>query len=532
LNNLPKTALFCLIFILSVILTGMQQTTSSSQPGQRKKILMQHADSTTFGEEHNPDVEILRGSVRFFHDNAYMYCDSAYWDEKENLLEAFSNVRIEQGDTLTIYSKYLLYEGNKNLAHMQKDVRMEHSANTLFTDNLVYDRNRDLGFFFDGGMLVDSINELTSVYGQYSTSTKIALFKEEVVLINPEFVLRSDSLLYNTDTKVATIVSPSVIESDSSIIYSSSGHYYTETDEAKLYDQSIIVTKDKSKTITADTLYYNRATGFGEAFGHMVLNDTVRKIILMGNYGYYDDQKKFAFATDSAQCIEYSRTDSLFLHADTLQMYTIDEERELKAFYGVRIYNVDIQGVCDSLQYNTLDSILFLYKNPILWNSGYQITGDLIKILFNDSIVERVDVIERAFAIEELEPTYFNQLRGRNLTAFFLDGELYQIDVEGNTESIYYPFDDEGLEFAGRNKTESPNTTIWIEERKPAKIKCWPNPKSLMLPIPDLNPETKFLQDFVDYNYLRPLKREDIFTKTAYKQEDIPVEKKVRQKPR
>jgi lipopolysaccharide export system protein LptA len=530
LNKLPKTALFCLLFILSALLSGMQQAPSSPPAGKKNTVVMEYADSTVFEKDNNPDIHVMRGNVRFRHDSAYLYCDSAYFYESDNSLEAFSNVRIEQGDTLSIYGKYLIYQGNLNLAKMRDDVRMENRNNTLFTDHLDYDRNRDLAYFFDGGMLVDTINELTSTYGQYSPTTQLALFKDQVTLTNPQFILHSDTLLYNTSDKVATIVGPTLIESDSATIHSSNGRYNTQTDEATLYDRSTVTSKDLTKTITADTLFYNRRTGFGEAFGNMLLNDTVKKIILTGNYGYFDDARQFAFATDSAQAIEYSQKDSLFLHADTLQMLTLDTERELKAFYGVRIFRTDLQAVCDSLQFNTRDSTLYLTKNPILWNTGYQLTGDTIHILFNDSTLERVHVLQRAFAIEEKDTTYFNQIKGKNLTAFFLNGEMHRIYVEGSTESIYYPLEDNGAEFLGRNKTESAYMTILIEERKPSEIRWWPTPTAEILPIPDLNPEQKFLKDFVNYNYLRPFNRLDIFTPTVFKTEDIPAPRRIRTK--
>jgi lipopolysaccharide export system protein LptA len=489
---------------------------------------MEYADSTEYEKDNNPDIHVSRGNVRFRHDSTYLYCDSAYFYEKENSLEAFSNVRIEQGDTLFIYGDYMIYEGNIRLAKMRENVRMENNDVTLFTDNFNYDRNINLGYFFDGGMMVDSLNELTSIYGQYSPDTKMATFNKEVVLTNPQFVMNSDTLEYNTVNRVATILGPTVIESDSGRIFSTRGWYNTLSDETTLYDRSVVVSKDSTKTMTADTLFYNRRTGFGEAFSHMVLNDTVKKLILTGNYGYYDDGNDFAFATDSAQFIEYSQKDSLFLHADTLQMQTVGEEREVKAFYGVRIYRVDLQGVCDSLQFNTKDSTLYLHKNPILWNTGYQITGDTIRILFNDSTVERVNVLNRSFAIEEKDTTYFNQIKGKNLTAFFIGGELTQIEVEGAAESIYYPIEDKGTELLGRNKTESTYMSIFVENRKPVKIVWWPTPNAEMLPIPDLNPETKFLKDFVNYNYLRPKDREDIFTKTTMKAEDIPIPRRTR----
>jgi lipopolysaccharide export system protein LptA len=496
-------------------------------------VYAEHADSTVFEKDNNPDVHILRGDVRFRHDSTFLYCDSAYLYRSSNSLEAFSNVRIEQGDTLFIYGDYLIYEGNVSLAKMRENVRMENDNQTLFTDNLNFDRIKNIGYFFEGGMLVDSINELTSIYGQYSPGTKIAIFKENVNFTNPQFLLKSDTLIYNTVNKVATIVGKTTIESDSGTIYSSLGWYDTITDESKLYERSTVVSKDNTKTMTADSLFYNRKTGYGEAFGNMEINDTVKKVILQGNYGYFDQASNFAFATDSAQMIEYSQIDTLFLHADTLQMQSIGQDREIKAFYGVRFYRTDLQGVCDSLQFNTVDSVLSLYQNPVLWNTGYQLTGDTIRVFFNDSTLEKVDVLNYAFAIEEKDTTYFNnttyfnQLKGKDLYAFFLSGELDRIEIHGNAESIYYPIEDDGT-FIGQNNTQSSYMTITVRNRKPARILWYQQSQGEMLPVPDLTPEKKYLKDFVNYNYIRPQNREDIFNKTIRKAEDIPAPRRQR----
>ena len=520
-NPFSKTYLFLLIFISSVFL-GMQQNPPS--PKGASRIYVEYADSTAFAERTNPDVIVLKGNVRFRHDSTFMFCDSAYLYNAENSLDAFGNVRVEQGDTLFIYGNYLKYEGNHHLAKMRENVRMINNDEvTLFTDHLDYDRAKNIGYYFDGGMIVDSINELSSVYGQYSPDTKIAFFKDEVKLVNPQFVLTSDTLKYNTETKIADILGYSEIVGDSGFIYSRRGWYNTLIEESMLFDRSIVVSKDETKTITADSMFYAKLEGYLKAYGDMVINDTTQKVIIMGEYGYYDEIADYAFATDRAQMIEYSQKDSLFLHADTLKMETKGEEREIKAYYGVRFFREDLQGVCDSMQFNTADSLLYMYKNPILWNTGYQINGDVIKILFNDSTLERMDVLNYAFATEQKDTTYFNQLKGRFLYAYFTGGELSRIDVKGATESIYYPIDEKDASFVGRNKTASDNMTIWIENRKPARIRWLPATTSEMLPIPDLNPENKFLKGFIDYNYLRPQNKEAIFSVVQMKEEDVPA---------
>ncbi len=130
-------------------------------------------------------AEILIGNVIFFHDGAFMYCDSAYLFQQTNSFEAFGNVRMEQGDTIFVYGDYLHYNGNTRLARLRDNIRMEDRTATLFTDSLDYDRVANLGYYFDGGMLVDDKNELTSYWGgQYNPDTKEALFSDSVKLIN------------------------------------------------------------------------------------------------------------------------------------------------------------------------------------------------------------------------------------------------------------------------------------------------------------------------------------------------------------
>ena len=115
----------------------------------------------------------------------------------------------------------------------------------------------------------------------------------------------------------------------------------------------------------------------------MSLQDTAQHVMLEGQYGFYNEKSEYAFATDSARFLEFSQGDTLFLHGDTLKMTTVDSlYREVKAYYGVRFYRTDMQGVCDSMQFNTRDSILYMYTDPIVWNEQYQIYGDTILIFY------------------------------------------------------------------------------------------------------------------------------------------------------
>ncbi|MDH6342566.1 lipopolysaccharide export system protein LptA [Parabacteroides sp. PFB2-12] len=483
---------------------------STSSAPKVTYIHIERADSLIGNQQYVADAKILYGDVVLRHDSAYMYCDSAYLYQERNTFEAFSNVRMEQGDTLFIYANYLLYDGNTQMAYLREQVRMENNQVTLFTDSLNYDRTADIGYYFDEGLIMDEENDLSSIYGQYSTVTKLAVFNDSVRLENLKFTLYSDTLHYSTDTKIATILGPSVIVTDSGTVHTSRGWYDTEKQTSLLLDRSEVTMGEK--ILIGDSIHYDRETGFGEVFGNMILRDTAQQIILTGQYGFYNELTEYAFATDEACFIEYGQGDSLYLHADTLKMVTIDDDfREINAYYGVRFYRSDMQGVCDSMLFNTRDSVLYMFDDPILWNEQYQIYGDSILVYFNDSTIDYAHIKQFAFAAQEVDTTYYNQLKGNDMKAFFEGKQVRLIDVEGNAESIFYPIEEDGGGMIGLNETKSGFLSIWIKDNQLEQLKIWPSPQGSTTPIPDLNPDQKFLKDFHWFDYIRPKDPDDIY---------------------
>ena len=259
--------IFASLSIIAVFCLFGQVKKTASKPIRPKKttiVRWEHADVLSFDQAVNPDVQVLRGNVVFRHDSAYMYCDSAYFYEKTNSLEAFNNVRMEQGDTLFVYGDHLYYDGNTQIAYLRNNVRMENGQVTLFTDSLNYERIPNIGYFFEGGMIVDSLNQLSSFYGQYSPETKDATFNDSVRLENPKFTLYSDTLLYNTNSKIATITGPSTIVSDSGTIQSAHGWYNTEKNTVLLLDRSRVDSKSKTRSLIGDSIYYDRIRAMGK----------------------------------------------------------------------------------------------------------------------------------------------------------------------------------------------------------------------------------------------------------------------------
>lgn len=514
------------MFLLGVLFVAFislkAQQPPSPQQNERAKII-ELRQARLLEKRSGSDAQILIDSVVLYHEGAYMYCDSAYWYQRNNTFEAFGNVRMEQGDTIFVYGDYLHYDGAAQLARLRDNIRMEDRQVTLFTDSLNYDRLENIGYYFDGGMLVDEKNELTSFWGQYDPESKDALFSDSVKLVNEEYTLYSDTLKYNTETKIADILGPSKIVSDSGYIETDKGWYNTLTDDARLLNRSEIYNNDGSKVLIGDSMLYNRTTGWGEVFGNMYLEDFNRKSILRGNYGTYNEKTEYGMATDSAFAIDYSQTDSLFLHGDTLKMITDSVFKEVKAYYNVRFYRNDVQGVCDSMSYIQRDSVLYMTGNPVIWNNNSQILGNRIDIHLNDSTVEKAHIKEYALAIQDRQKeAQYNQVSGREMTAYFIDNEVRHVLVEGNAESLYY-ITEEDSTVIGLNKTESAYLAMDILNDEIQKIKLWASTNAVTTPLSQLKPEESKLKGFMWLNYLRPKNRFDIFRRNEKEETDAQV---------
>ena len=478
------------------------------------RVYLVHADVLHFDQYKNPDATILNGKVHFTHVGARLYCDSAYFYEASNSFEAFGHVKMYQGDTLSLFSDYAYYDGNEQMARARYNVILKNRKTTLYTDSLDFDRLYDNAYFFEGGKMVDGNTTLTSDWGEYNTKTKMSVFNYDVKMKSPKFYLTTDTLYYDNARSLAHIVGPSDIISGNSHIYSEMGYYDTNKEQARLMDRSVL--DNQGKTMVGDSVYYDSKQGFSQAFRNVIFVDTVNKTKMTGNYGEYWENTGYALCTDSAVAIDFSQGDSLYMHADTFKVVTFNIEtdsvyRKMHAFHKVRAYRTDVQAVCDSLVYNSLDSCMTMYKDPIVWNLGQQLFGEEIKVYMKDSTIDRAHVLRQAFSAEQMNDSiHYNQVSSKEMKAFFRNGEIRETQAIDNVLVVYYPIDESDSTIIGLNYTETPLMKMFLENRKMQKI--WmQKPTGTLYPMTQVPPDKHFLPQFAWFDYVRPLDKDDIF---------------------
>ncbi|MEN8118015.1 MAG: OstA-like protein [Bacteroidota bacterium] len=455
------------------------------------------------------NAQRLIDSVLIRHKDILMWCDSAYTYTGTNRVDAFGHVHINQGDTLHLYARKVLYDGDRSFARAIKNVRLENKSTTLYTDTLDYDMDMNIGYYDDSGKIVDSTNTLISNTGQYFLDEDMVHFTDSVVGFSDNYTLTSDNIKYNTKTEVIYLGGPTTIRDSANTLYAEDGWYNTATGEADLTKKPEIF--NETQLIRAKQIYYNKANGDGNALGSVHIHDFENRTIVKGNTVVFNDVTDIASVTDSAVFISYNETDSLFLHADTLRTVpdTIEEEKIIKAFYGVRFFRNDVQGICDSLTYYTKDSVVQLNLNPVIWSNIHQMSANAIELIQNTNAPDEMHLTNNSFIISKQDSGQFDQIKGKNMIGYVVNQELDKIDVDGNGQTLYYAREEE--EIIGLNRAESSNILIKFREGRIYKISFLSSPEGELKPLPGLTEDEKTLSGFEWKINQRPLSKFEIF---------------------
>jgi lipopolysaccharide export system protein LptA len=594
-----------------------------SQEGQRKpaQINILHAESMEAPYPGmSPDGIRLLGNVLLRHEDVVMQCDSAHRFANTNMVFAYGNVHINQGDTLHLYGDRIIYYGNRRYAEVRQNVRLMDNETTLTTEYLDFNLRDEYGYYPSGGVVINGDNRLESIKGYYFTNQKLFYFQDSVRITNPDYIISSDTLRYNTVTEVVYFLGPTTIIGDQVNIYCENGWYNTKTDIAQFNENARVA--NNNQVLSADSIYFDNRNGLGEAFLNISVTDTIENIVIKGNYGWFMRDPEQVFVTDRALFIQFMENDTLYMHADTLRSWvqvthydtppsdspgiriepandttgtspgnndpgipgidTIsmpspgngpglagndpappataaapgdttvnrplaipatpanqppalvaveandtlpaltpptpaivprqpDTTRIMVAYYGVRLFSNDMQGKCDSLYYNMRDSIIYMFREPVLWSDESQLTAEFIELHTRNGEADHVFMRNSAFIVSQEEPDMYNQIKGNEIIGFFNDGELYRVNVSGNAETLYYPVDNQ--EIIGINKAASSRLIIFLKDNRPDRIRFLTRPEATLYPLDEVPAGDRLLPNFQWLDHIRPKSSEDVFNR-------------------
>ncbi len=493
--------------MISVVFVGLQSVFGQAP----KKIIIEYSDFADVNQTEIPDAFLLTGNVRISHDGVRLFCNKAYYFQKENYVKAFGDVRMIQGDTLFMNSKYAEYNGNVKQAYATGNVVMRSPEMTLATDTLNFDRTIQQAFYNSNGTITNKDNVLKSKSGRYYANEKKFQFLTAVTITNPKYVVKSNHLDYYNNSGHSYLFGPSTITSKENFIYTEKGFYDSKKNIGHFLRKSYI--KYQDRLIEGDSLFYNRNTEFASATNNVKITDTINKGIIKGHYAEIYKQKDSMFVTKRAVAINLVDKDSIYIHGKVLMITGKPDHRIIRAYNNARFFKTDMSGKCDSIHSSQITNITQLIGRPILWNFDNQMTGDVMHLIGNDTTqkLDSLKVLNNAFIIsKDTLGTGYNQVKGLNLYGKFKDSKLYEADVVKNTEVVYYMRNDDH-ELIGINKNVSSRINMTLDGNTIDTMTFFTNVDGDIYPEKDLPENARKLRGFIWREDERIWCQEDIF---------------------
>ncbi len=480
-----------------------------------KKILIE-SPIERINEEEFPGAVIFqtgesKKQVYIQHEGAEMWCDLAFFYKEENFVKAYRNVRLKQGDSVSMRGKYIEYNGDTKFAYAAGDVYLKKDTTTVTTDTMYFNRNTQQAYYRTGGVVTSPNSKITSRVGRYFIEKDKISFLSDVEVTNPEYVINSDQLDFYSKPEHAYLYGPTTITSKTSKVYCERGFYDTANDYGYFVKNSRI--DYDNRQVYGDSLYFDRTTNFASATNNIKVLDTLNSSLIKGHYAEVYRDKDSVLITQKAVAITVEENDSVYVHGDRLLLTGKPENRIIRAFRNVRLYKSNLSGKSDSLHTNQATGLTQMISRPILWNEQSQITGDSIHLI-NNIKTEKLDslkVFNNAFIAQKDSISGYNQIKGQKLYGFFNnENELEKVDIIKNAESIVYLREENG-ELIGIDKSKSASIEILFTDNTIDEVYKRKKPGG------DIFPESLFLdqpQTFEGFNWRgdeKLLSKDDVF---------------------
>lgn len=472
------------------------------------------SDVTRIDEEKYPGALVMNkttNQVYIQHEGIEMWCNVAFHYKDENFVRAIGDVRIKQGDSVSMRSRYAEYNGNTKFAFARGDVWLKKDTTTVTTDTMYFDRIKQQAYYRSGGTVTSPNSKITSRIGRYYIESDKISFINNVEVTNPNYVINSEQLDFYSKNEHAYLYGPTTIVSDSSLVYCERGFYDTKNDKGYFVKNSRI--DYDNRQVWGDSLYFDRVSNFASATNNIRVKDTLNNSLIKGHYAEVYRDKDSVFITQRAVAITVEQQDSVYIHGDKLIVTGKPDNRIVRGYYNVKLYKSDLSGKCDSIHVNQKTGLTQMIRRPVLWSDESQITGDSIHLV-NNTVTEKIDslkVFDNSFIIQKDSISGFNQVKGQKLYGYFNDtNELEKVDIENNAESIVYIREETG-KLQGIDKSKSASITITFVNKAIDETIKYKNPGGDIWPESQWVEKTQTLKDFEWRGEERLRSKEDIF---------------------
>jgi len=426
----------------------------------------------------------------------------------------------------TMRTDTMVFNTEEQLVYFVAPTVISQRKGKIYTENGFYDIENQFAEFDKNPQYEREGQRGKADKMRYNGATKEYVLEGNAVIEEPAKGQHAaaDVIRYNTDNGKSVLIGNAVFRDSTRNITGAEIRYDEKNKSYQLAGRGKVI--DGSSTIEADSLDFNDDRGNGAAIGNVIWQDTTSDYTILAFRMDYNKKTEYlqafgGFGAAGSGGRPLMKTpmdnDTLYMSADTLSSWkrdTLSDDRLLTAHRDVRIFKKDMQALCDSLSFSTVDSIFRFYpkKNkPIVWSDTSQFSADTIWIWMKNKQLNRIWLRTNTLVINSEDEAMFNQIKGRLNTVYFRDNKVQQMFVEGNAQAVYYALDDRKA-YIGVNQTECSEMRLFFENNQVRDIKFYEQPSGKFSPLKKKDAEGVKLGGFFWDKARRPKRLEDLLT--------------------
>lgn len=317
-------------FAAAVILSGVFPAVLSAQTtdGSDSLVVLISSKSAQVVDVEGSAYRKVIGPARFFHNNTYLLCDTAFWSVDGKYLDAIGNVQILQEETVLTGDK-LTYLIDDNLAQFRGSLVQltDKDNNTLRTRNLDYNTKDSVALFRDGGAMRDKDGQIIeSINGSYDSKAKLFTFRNDVNMFSDTVFVKTNALDYRSETSFATFGSGTDMWNKENMLSSDAG-WYDRAREIFLFNRNVHLMSENEEA-WCDSVYYYRALNDVTMLGNVQIIDTTRNVsAVAGRAEYKDSLARISMRRNPAIIAkttdDQGQADTVYVAADFIDYYTL-----------------------------------------------------------------------------------------------------------------------------------------------------------------------------------------------------------------
>ena len=428
------------------------------------------------------------------NDTTQLRSKKGYYYVREDIIYFKDSVTIVDPD-FELKTDTLKYNTLTGVATFLGPTLINQGSGRIYCEEGYYDTKNSFAEFSNYPQYVKEDQQARSRIIQYDASTNVVTMIDEASFEELDKKARADTIRYDEDSGLTYLLGSAHYEEGEQVVDADRLVYNEETETFRTEGRARIV--DGSQILDADFIDYESDDAI--ATGDVIWVDTAEEVTIKCQHLDYNKQTEHIVASgERPLLISLIDGDTFYMCSDTLVSFydnPDDSLRTMLAYHDVRILKSNMQAIADSVTYSSRDSIFELFENPVIWSDTTQFISDTMYMQLANGKIDRILLQQKALILNSKDEVFFNQIKGKDITAFFRDDELRKMMVVGNAESIYYALDDVGA-YVGVNKTVCSEMLMYFGDNQIQDIRFYAQPKANTYPMGQFNHKSSRLEGF------------------------------------